>query len=219
MRMRMLTLQRRVNSGKRPPVCHVQQTFNEPGMADATVFKLQDGTSSLSLKSMFSYEERCYLGLAGIYCNTFVITETFRGLLKTLNDNVHRKMMYVFKGPKGVGKSAALGALAALCTWPTVVYSLRGGENHLLLRYQPSDEDGATAESDESPPKKKPNHGDGECGVRGASALSMNTVVSRKKTHGVCQRGGCALFRTVSTFNHERAPMVMFTTTRTPRSK
>ena len=54
MRMRMLTLQRRVNSGKRPPVCHVQQTFNEPGMADATVFKLQDGsTSSLSLKSVF----------------------------------------------------------------------------------------------------------------------------------------------------------------------
>ncbi len=49
------------------------------------------------------------------------MTEQFRGMVRLLNE---RRSM-VIKGPKGVGKSAALGALSCLCQQPHIVLSAR----------------------------------------------------------------------------------------------
>jgi hypothetical protein len=50
--------------------------------------------------------------LGGMADKKFVITEQFRSLLKKLNSG---EKLIPIRGPKGVGKSLALSAIAALC--------------------------------------------------------------------------------------------------------
>lgn len=72
----------------------------------------------------------------------FLITGQFKSLVDTLNDGNNQQKV-VLIGPKGVGKSITLWALAALWTKPHIVYSLQGSDfafysymNEVCKKYQ-----------------------------------------------------------------------------------
>ena len=54
----------------------------------------------------------------------YVVTEQLVNVLKGFNTGTFTRL--VLKGPKGVGKSAALVALARLCQKPCIIYSPEG---------------------------------------------------------------------------------------------
>ena len=85
-------------------------------------FRYPDG-STISFEG-FSETETDYYAEAGVLCvGEYVITEGFRNLLKTLNGG---EKAVVLQGPKGVGKSAALGALTVVSRLLTVLFSVCG---------------------------------------------------------------------------------------------
>ena len=77
------------------------------------------------LQLMFEPLAEIYLSQSRLLSNRqYVVTEQLVNVLKGFNTGTFTRL--VLKGPKGVGKSAALVALAQLCQKPCIIYSPEG---------------------------------------------------------------------------------------------
>ena len=77
-------------------------------------------------------EEKLYYAHVGVFCEKYVITKHFKNLLTTLNSG-HR--VVVLRGPKGVGKSATLGALTAISHFPTFLCAVKSSQGWIWQQY------------------------------------------------------------------------------------
>ena len=86
-------------------------------------FRVPDAGEVLTL--MFEPCAEIYLSELGLLSHRqYVVTEQLVNVLKGFNTGTFTRL--VLKGPKGVGKSAALVALAQLCQKPCIIYSPEG---------------------------------------------------------------------------------------------
>ena len=119
-----------------------------------------ESEKTISLSNKFSTADKFLLRVAQVYCDEFVITAQFKEVVRKLNEEEFKKKKrskFVLTGPKGVGKSVTLGALACICTRPTFVYSTHNSEA-LVIEPPPPMNEGA-----QPPQSKKIKLGGGEC--------------------------------------------------------
>ena len=95
----------------------------EPTTSNGSIFK--DCTEE-TLNIGSTDIERRYFELGGVRGTQgkFIVTKQFKDLKSLLNGAGSNETL-VLNGPKGVGKSATLGALATLCTRPCILFSLQ----------------------------------------------------------------------------------------------
>ena len=95
-----------------------------PVAADPSpIFRVPDAGEVLTL--MFEPCAEIYLSQSYLLAHRqYVVTEQLVDVLKGFNTGTFTKL--VLKGPEGVGKSAALVALAQLCQKPCIIYSPEG---------------------------------------------------------------------------------------------
>ena len=95
-----------------------------PVAADPSpLFRVPDAGEVLTL--MFEPCAEMYFAELGLLSlRQYVVTEQLVNVLKGFNSGTFTRL--VLKGPKGVGKSVALVALAQLCQKPCIIYSPEG---------------------------------------------------------------------------------------------
>ena len=124
------------------------------------LFDMPPESEKISLSNKFSTDDKVLLDVAQVYCDEFVITAQFKEVVRKLNDEEElkkeKKSKFVLKGPKGVGKSVTLGALACICTRSTFVYSTHSSEA-LVIEPPPPMNEGS-----QPPQSKKIKLGGGE---------------------------------------------------------
>ena len=94
----------------------------ETSSAAAEPFRYCDG-STISFDGLSDIEKNYYSEVGVLCVGEYVITDGFLNLLKTLNGG---KKVIVIQGPKGVGKSVALGAVTVVSRLPTILFSVCG---------------------------------------------------------------------------------------------
>lgn len=117
------------------------------------VFFTSPVSDTIPLAEMIGKEELLYYANVGVFCEKYLVTNQFKNLLATLNNG---ERMVVLKGPKGVGKSATLGALTAVSQLPTFLCGVKCSEGRIWQRYL------RNLTNQSSPTTKKPHLDPGE---------------------------------------------------------
>ena len=116
-----------------------------------------DFGDSATLNIGLTESERRYFQIAGVggTDGRFIVTQQFKDLASQLNGAQISHETLVLKGPKGVGKSATLGALATLCRRPCILYSIQVSSNSATFREYFTALYGKYQDLTDPPPAKK----------------------------------------------------------------